>query len=411
MAGKYLIGIDIGTQGTKTTLFSVEGRRIADAFEQSNLIKPSPGVVEQDPGEIYGSVLNTIKEVMLKSGAAPGDVLGIGMDGQMAGILGIDDEWNAVTPYDSWLDTRCEKYIRMIKDEAEDLVVSITGCPVTYAHGPKILWWKHERPETYKKISKFVIPTAYVAGRLTGLKASQAYIDNTHLHFSGFGDVSGNCWSEELLDLFDVEKDKLPDITEPTKVVRLTAEAASQCGLIKGIPMAYINGGGLCIRWFRENLTGRDKPMSYRELDEEAAGLLKRMHGGAINISRAGFELDYYQKEIKNQAEKRKIARLAMDFVEDGDIIAVDTGTTALEFARLLPARKRLTVVTNDLIIAGYLEEHSDANVILTGGAVRRNFHCMVGPIAVRSMQGLSVDKAFIATNGITPKTGLTPRT
>lgn len=140
----------------------------------------------------------------------------------------------------------------------------------------------------------------------------------------------------------------------------------------------------------------------------ENAGLLKRTHGGAISISRVGFELDSYQKIVKNQAEKQKIAKLAMEYVEDGDIIAVDTGTTTLEFARLLPVKKGLTVVLNDLIIAEYLEEHSDANIILTGGAMRRNFHCVIGPIAIRSMQGLSVDKAFIATNGITVKTGLT---
>lgn len=143
-----------------------------------------------------------------------------------------------------------------------------------------------------------------------------------------------------------------------------------------------------------------------REL--ENAGLLKRTHGGAIHISKAGFELDSYQKEVKNQAEKQKIAKLAMSYVEDGDIIAIDTGTTTLEFAKLLNARKRLTVVLNDIIIAEYLEEHSDANILLIGGSIRRNFHCVVGPIAIRSMQGLSVDKAFIATNSISSRRGLT---
>ncbi len=336
MPEKYLIGIDIGTQGTKTSLFSIDGRCIADAFEQSNLISPSPGAVEQDPDEIYGSVLRTVEAVMQSSGADPAGVLGIGMDGQMAGIMGIDGDWNAVTPYDSWLDTRCEKYIRLIKSEAEDLAVSITGCPVTYAHGPKVLWWKHERPEAYARISKFIMPSTYAAGRLAGLKAPQAYIDYTHLHFSGFGDVEGKRWSGELLDRFGVDGGKMPEVVEPTRVIGgLTRGAASQCGLLEGtpvvagcgdsaatslgagvtrkgicfdvagtasifsccvdsfnpdvknktllyarsvipglwIPMAYINGGGLCIRWFRENLTGREKLMSYRELDEEASGL------------------------------------------------------------------------------------------------------------------------------------------
>lgn len=333
MPTKYLLGVDIGTQGTKTALFTLDGKKIADAFEASRLISLSRGMVQQEPDEIYGSVLHTISEVMEKSGANPSDVLGIGIDGQMAGIMGIDKDWNAVTYYDSWLDTRCEKYIELIKEEAEEKVIRITGCPVTYAHGPKVLWWKNERPDAYKRIEKFIMPSTYVVGRLAGLKSEQAYIDYTHLHFSGYGDVERKTWSDELLDLFKVEKGKMPDIMEPWKIAGyLTDTAAGQCRLVSGIPlvagcgdsaatslaagvtrkgiifdvagtasifsccvdqykpdvsnktllyprsilpglwvpMAYINGGGLCLQWFRDNLTGSGSSITYRELDTEA---------------------------------------------------------------------------------------------------------------------------------------------
>ena len=123
MPENYLIGVDIGTQGTKTSLFDTEGDTIAEAFEASRLISPSPGVVEQDADEIYSSVLRTIKEVMEKSGADPRKIAAVGMDGQMAGIMGIDEDWTAVTRYDSWLDTRCGKYIGMIKQRAEEAVI------------------------------------------------------------------------------------------------------------------------------------------------------------------------------------------------------------------------------------------------------------------------------------------------
>lgn len=334
MATQYLLGIDIGTQGTKTGLFSQDGRKMAEAFEASRLISTAKGVVQQEPEDMYGSVLRTVKTVMAKSGIAPDDVAGIGVDGQMAGILGIDREWQAVTWYDSWLDTRCEKYIDIINRKAEEKVIAITGCPVTYAHGPKILWWKHEQPEVYQKIDKFILPSTYAVGRLGGLTSEQAYIDYSHLHFSGFGDVEQLCWSDVLLDLFEVEKEKMPRICNPWDIVgHLTAEAAAQCGLIPGIPlvagcgdsaatslaagvtqkgvmfdvagtasifsccvdqykpdltnktllyarsivpglwipMAYINGGGMCLEWFREQLTGPDGGISFRELDEEAA--------------------------------------------------------------------------------------------------------------------------------------------
>jgi xylulokinase len=334
MARQYLLGVDIGTQGTKTSLISTEGQLITDAFEASKLIRPAKGVVQQEPDDIYGSVLHTIAEVVSKSGVSPSDILAIGIDGQMAGVMGIDKDWNAATYYDSWLDTRCEKYIHQIKSEAEDQVVSITGCPVTYAHGPKILWWKYERPDLYKKIAKFVQPGGYVVGRLAGLKADEAYLDYTYLHFSGFGDVEHNRWSDELLALFEVAKDKMPEIVEPWKIVgSLSKEASQACGLLSGvplvagcgdsaatslgagitkrgllfdiagtasifsccvdqykpdvatktllfahsvlpglwIPMAYINGGGMCLKWFRDNLTGEDVRVDYGELDKAAA--------------------------------------------------------------------------------------------------------------------------------------------
>jgi len=336
MAGNYLIGVDIGTQGTKTSLVSVKGEIVAEAFEPSRLIYPEKGAVEQDADEIYGSCLRTLKSVIDKSGISSSQVLAIGIDGQMAGILGIDKDWNAVTPYDSWLDTRCGEYKDEIKDWGEERVISITGCPITYAHGPKVLWWKNKKPKTYDKISKFLVPSAFVAGRLCGLKADKAYIDYTFLHFSGFGDVLNKKWSNELLDAFNVSEDKLPEVVEPWKVIGGVSDAAAHiCGLKSGTPviagcgdtsatslgagitrkglvfdiagtasvfsccvdtfspdvknktllyarsiipglwnpMAYINGGGMCLKWFRDSVLTKENECSYsfKDLDSMAS--------------------------------------------------------------------------------------------------------------------------------------------
>jgi len=138
------------------------------------------------------------------------------------------------------------------------------------------------------------------------------------------------------------------------------------------------------------------------------AGLLTRTHGGALSIDKTGFELDSYQKGVKYLTQKQAIAKKALEYVEDGDTIAMDTGTTTLEFAKLLNSKKRLTVIVNDIEIARCLEDETDAVIILVGGHIRRNFHCTVGPVAVKSLSGLNVDKAFMATNGLTVKRGLT---
>lgn len=138
------------------------------------------------------------------------------------------------------------------------------------------------------------------------------------------------------------------------------------------------------------------------------AGLLTRTHGGALSNVKTSFELNSYQKGVKNLTQKQAIARRALEYVDDGDTIAIDTGTTILEFAKLLSSKKRLTIIVNDIEIARCLEDETDAVIIFIGGHIRRNFHCTVGPVAVKSLSGLNVDKAFIATNGLTVKRGLT---
>ena len=330
--GAYVIGIDIGTQGTKAALFNEDMELLCTAFEESRLISPKPGTVWQEPEEIFSSCANTIKELLEKSGVSGADIAGIGIDGQMAGIMGIDESGEASTYFDSWLDMRCGRYMNEMRDRAGKRVIALSGGPVTYIHGPKILWWKNEQPEAYAKTAKFVLPQAYVVGKMTGLKAADAYFDYTHLHFSCFADTANKRWSQELLDTFDVSADKMPRIISPFDVVgKTTKEFAAISGLAEGVPvvagcgdtaastfgsgmfrrnmvldcagtasvlcsvvdsyvpdtefetltmmrspidglflpLAYINGGGMCMRWFRDTLSG-NPAASYKELDAEA---------------------------------------------------------------------------------------------------------------------------------------------
>jgi len=143
-----------------------------------------------------------------------------------------------------------------------------------------------------------------------------------------------------------------------------------------------------------------------REL--EFAGLLKRTHGGAISNKKASFELNAYQKEVENIDRKIAICRAASKYVQDGDIIAIDTGTTMFELTKLICADKDIKVITNDLQIALYLEKHSEIDTILMGGMVRRNFHSTVGPLALEAVKGLNVDRSFMACNGVHLGRGIT---
>ncbi len=143
-----------------------------------------------------------------------------------------------------------------------------------------------------------------------------------------------------------------------------------------------------------------------REL--EFAGLLKRTHGGAIKNKKTNYEPTSVQKEVENIELKQCIAEKAIGFVQEGDTIVLDTGTTMLEFAKRLAYIKNLTIVTYDIKIAYYLEENSDANVILAGGVLRRNFHCTIGSETIGFFNNMNVDKAFLSANGVSVDKGVT---
>lgn len=337
----YVIGIDIGTQGTKAALFDEEMKLVTTAFEESRLISPEPGTVWQEPDDLYMSCARTIKELLDKSGIKPSDVATIGIDGQMAGIMGVDEKGEASTYYDSWLDTRCGKYMEQMRARAGKRIIELSGGPATYVHGPKILWWKNEQPEAYRRTARFVTPQAYVVGRMTGLAGSEAYFDYTHLHFSCLADNANKRWSDELLETFDIDKSKMARIVSPFDVIgKVTKDFAALSGLVEGIPvvagcgdtaastfgsgmfdkglimdcagtasvlcsvvdsyvpdtqnetltmmrspvdglflpLAYINGGGMCIRWFRDTLSGKPTA-SYGELEAEAENITPGSEG------------------------------------------------------------------------------------------------------------------------------------
>lgn len=147
-----------------------------------------------------------------------------------------------------------------------------------------------------------------------------------------------------------------------------------------------------------------------RILDNE--GLLKRTHGGAVKLSKATYEPTSDFKLSQKSKEKKKIAEYAIQLIENSDTIALDTGTTTLELAKLLPSKHGLTVITNDIAIATFLEQNSDAKVIMLGGIIRRGFNCTAGSFAAKMMQPFNVDKAFIASNAFSFESGFsTPST
>lgn len=141
--------------------------------------------------------------------------------------------------------------------------------------------------------------------------------------------------------------------------------------------------------------------------DLERAGLLRRTHGGAVTPSFAGLEPSLPEKEDRYFREKAAIGALAAGFIDEGDTILLDAGSTTRQIARELRHRKRIIVVTNALTIAWELAS-SDLEIVLTGGQLRRGNLSQVGPLAEQAIAALHVDKLFLAANGIDIEKGVT---
>jgi xylulokinase len=332
MSEKYLIGIDIGTQGTKTALFTEEGECLAEAFQKSDLYQPSPGVVEEDPETQVGSVCDTIKECVEKAKVASNAIAGIGIDGQMAGILGVGADGKNVTPYDSWLDTRCAPYITKMQQEAGDEVLSKAGAPPSFNHGPKILWWKHEHPEVFRSIRAFVLPGGYAVMRLCGLNGAAAFFDKSYLHFSGFADNQNNTWDEELCRRFSLDIEKLPQIVDSHSIVgELIPSMAEQCGIQPGVSIvagcgdtaaSFLSCGatqeGICVdvagtaSVFATTMGTFQADMQHKTMGCGQSATPGLWHPYAY-INGGGMNLEWFRKEIASWHVKAETEKISLD--------------------------------------------------------------------------------------------------
>lgn len=169
----------------------------------------------------------------------------------------------------------------------------------------------------------------------------------------------------------------------------------------------YINNVGrvtvpeLCQNFDVSSATIRN---DLRDLDE--SGLITRTHGGAIKKSHTGHEPINDSKVAKNTKNKASAAKVALDCIDDGDTIILDTGTTTFELAKLLGSKKNITVVTNDLNIAAILERMESVDTLLIGGLLRKGFHCTIDHGSSPLLESLSVDKAMMGANAFSIEKG-----
>lgn len=139
----------------------------------------------------------------------------------------------------------------------------------------------------------------------------------------------------------------------------------------------------------------------------ENDGFLERTYGGAILNQRYNLESDYKQRAGNFPEEKRKIGVLAASFIEDGDVVFINSGTTTAEILRHIRKDARITVVTNNTIAAFQLEE-AGYEILLLGGSLNTKVNAVTGSFAIENLSKIYADKCFIGVDGISLKFGCT---
>ena len=137
-------------------------------------------------------------------------------------------------------------------------------------------------------------------------------------------------------------------------------------------------------------------------------GTIQKIRGGAASISKSyTLEPSLVAKKMLNYDEKQRIAQASRKYIQPGNKIILDSGTTVLELAKLLKNAENLTVVTNDFMIASELSNNPELELLLVGGHVRKGYNSTGGYFAERMLDEISVDKSFLSVDAIDPSQGI----
>lgn len=230
---RYVIGVDIGTSGTKTVLFDEKGNAVSSFLVEYPLYQPKIGWAEQDPEDWWNATYTSINSVIKQSGVNPADIKGIGLSGQMHGLVMLDKDGEVLRKSIIWCDQRTTAEADELTEKiGKERLVEITGNPaLTGFTAAKILWVQKNEPELYAKTAKILLPKDYIRYKLTGEYATEVS-DASGMQLM---DIKNRCWSEEVLEKLNIDKNLLGKMYESCEVTgKIHQEAANLTGLNEG---------------------------------------------------------------------------------------------------------------------------------------------------------------------------------
>ena len=226
----YLIGVDLGTSATKTILMNENGVIVASASYAYTMNQPENGWAEQNPLDWKKAALATIKEVVKKSGVKAEAVAGIGLSGQMHGLVMLDENNELIDDAIIWCDQRSSYQTQEMLDllPMEKWIEISANPPIAGWTAAKILWVRENKPDIFRKCRHILLPKDYIRLILTGEFAT----DVSDASGMQILDVKNRCWSAELMEVLGFDKNLFAKVYESQDITGyLLPGIAEECGL------------------------------------------------------------------------------------------------------------------------------------------------------------------------------------
>jgi xylulokinase len=219
--------IDLGTGSIRNTIYGKGGEILSVIKKDNPILHPKPGWVEQDPVQWWETVKETFSEL---DPAIRASVSALSVTSQREGIVPVDARFNPLDNIIIWLDGRTySQGLAIEKKIGKQKLYEITGLVPNPAWSlAKILWIKENHPELYNRTSKFLQAGDYLLSRMSGRAVTEFSIASRTCLL----DVANRKWSDEILDAFEIERNKLPELLEPgTKIGAVLPGVAREFGL------------------------------------------------------------------------------------------------------------------------------------------------------------------------------------
>jgi len=234
---QMVMGIDVGTGGTRVVIIDARGRMVASATEEHEAFaSPAVGWAEQHPDDWWRAAQLAIRRALRDSHLRAEEISCVGFSGQMHGAVMLDASGNVVRPALIWCDVRTQKQCDDLTAQVgRERLIELTANPALANFTlTKLLWTRDNEPENWRRVRSVMLPKDYVRFRLTG----QAATDVADASGTLMLDVSRRKWSAEIMRAVGFDESILPELYEsPAVCARISASGAEASGLAAGTPV------------------------------------------------------------------------------------------------------------------------------------------------------------------------------